>query len=313
MKRALLIGLLATMGCMSADQFRGAAPSQDAVKLNLPTGGSIAGASERGPISPQVPLVIGQRAGFYTITRAVTDVVNGGVAITLLVLEAIVDQQPTTITLNHAEWGPYTDALSPSTWKFDVDKVGAEDFTYTLSGKPKTAADSAYAAVISGKAHVVSRVVGSGDFTIDFAALASTDPANHKAQGQISAHYDNTTFPRVVEVAFKGFDDGNGSYTPDGALYKYTENADHSGEFDFVAKGDVDHDPAAVPEVLAMKSRWLPTGQGVSAVQASGGSLAAPQTAAECWDASFAETYFTDTWNSADTQGNPASCSPSLQ
>lgn len=308
MKRFLLIGFLAT-GCMNtADQFRGAAPSQEAVKLNLPTNG--VAASERGPISPQT---IGQRAGFYVITRTVTGVVNGGVALTLLVLEAIVDQQPTVLTLNHAEWGPYTDALSPSTWKFDVDKVGAEDYTYRLSGKPKNASDSAYAAVISGKAHVVSRVVGSGDFSVDFAALASTDPASHKAHGTVSAHYDNTTFPRVVEVAFKGFDDGNGSYTPDGALYKYTENADHSGEFDFVAKADVDHDPAATLEVLAMKSRWLPTGQGVSAVTASGGSLATTATAAECWDANFNETYFTDTWNSNDTQGNPSSCSPSLQ
>lgn len=307
MKRAFLLAMLAT-GCVNtADQFRAAAPSHAAVTLNLPSSGL--GAAERGPASPQV---IGQRAGFYTITRGVTVVVNAGVGATLLLLEAIVDQQPTTLSLNHAEWGPYTDALSPSTWKFDVTKVGAEDYTYALSGKPKAAPDSAYQAVISGKAHAVSRTVGSGDFSIDFAALAATDPASHKAHGTITAHYDNTTFPRVVEVAFKGFDDGNGSYTPDGALYKYVENADHSGEFDFVAKDDVDHDPAATPEVLAMKSRWLPTGQGVSAVQASGGSLTATATAAECWDASFAETYFTDTWNPSDTQGNPSSCSPSL-
>jgi hypothetical protein len=307
MKRALLIALFAT-GCVNtADQFRAAAPTQAAVTLNLPSSG--VSASERGPVSPQV---IGQRAGFYSITRAVTVVVNGGVGVTLLLLEAIVAQEPTTIGLNHAEWGPYTDALSPSTWKFDVNKVGAIDYTYALSGKPKTAPDSAYQAVISGSAHAVSRTVGSGDFSIAFAALAATDPNNHKAQGGITAHYDNTSFPRVVEVAFKGFDDGNGSYTPDGALYKYVENADHSGEFDFVAKGDVDHDALAMPEVLAMKSRWLPTGQGVSAVSASGGSLAAPATAAECWSASFAETYFTDTWNASDTQGNPSSCSPAL-
>ena len=50
----------------------------------------------------------------------------------------------------------------------------------------------------------------------------------------LAVHYDNTASPRVVTVAFKGFDDGNGSYTPDSALYSYAENSDLSGNFSFV-------------------------------------------------------------------------------
>ena len=50
----------------------------------------------------------------------------------------------------------------------------------------------------------------------DFTALHALDPGN-KAQGAIAVHYDNTGSPRVVEVAFKDFDDGNGSYTPNDA------------------------------------------------------------------------------------------------
>ena len=309
MKRLALIAILAG-GCMSpVDEFRGAAPSAQTVSLNVPAGASSSTASVPTARDGAAPETLGQRATFYEITRGVTTVVNGGVGVTLLVLEAIVAQQPTTITVDHATWGPYTGALDPTTWKFDVAKVGTSDFSYVLSGKPRNAADTAYVEIIKGQAHVVSRTVGSGDFVFDFSALHQLDSTN-KSQGSISVHYDNTGSPRVVEVAFKAFDDGNGSYTPDDALYKYSEAVDHSGSFEFVTKADVDHDPAGVPETLAIKSEWLATGQGRSNAGASGGSLTADATLEECWSATFQRTYFTDSWNPSDTEGDPASCKP---
>ncbi len=306
MKRYALIALLLG-GCMSpVDQFRGAAPSAQTVALNVPAGATASTASLKDGASPET---IGQRATFYEITRGVTAVVNGGVGVTLLVLEAIVDQQPTTLTADHATWGPYTGALDAVTWKFDVSKVGTIDYSYVLSAKPRNAADTAYVAIISGQAHVISRVVGSGDFKFDFSSLHQLDPSN-KSQGEIDVHYDNTGSPRVVQVAFKGFDDGNGSYTPDDALYQYAENTDHSGSFSFVTKADVDNDPLRVQETVGIKSEWLSTGQGKSDVAATGGSLAADATLEECWSASFQRTYFTDSWNPASTEGDPASCKP---
>ncbi len=307
MKRLALVALLLG-GCMSpVDEFRGAAPAAQTVSLNVPAGAAASTASLGDGATPEV---IGQRATFYEITRGVTAVVNGGVGVTLLLLEAITAQQPTTLTIDHATWGPYTGALSPTTWKFDVAKVGTLDYSYVLSGKPKAADDSAYAAVIAGKAHVISRTVGSGDFKFDFSALHTLDPDGNKSQGSITVHYDNTGSPRVVDVAFSGFDDGNGSYTPDDAVYQYAENADHSGNFSFVTKADVDHDPLHVQETVGIKSEWLGTGQGKSNAGASGGSLAADATLEECWSSSFARTYFTDSWNPAETEGDPASCKP---
>ena len=306
MKRYALIALLLG-GCMSpVDQFRGAAPAAQTVALNVPAGATASTASLKDGASPET---IGQRATFYEITRGVTAVVNGGVGVTLLVLEAIVDQQPTTLTADHATWGPYTGALDPVTWKFDVSKVGTIDYAYVLSAKPRNAADTAYVAIISGQAHVISRVVGSGDFKFDFSSLHQLDPSN-KSQGEIDVHYDNTGSPRVVDVAFKGFDDGNGSYTPDDAAYKFAENGDHSGSFEFVTKADVDHDPLHTQETVGIKSVWLSTGQGDSHVAATGGSLASDATLEECWSASFQRTYFTDSWNPAETEGDPASCKP---
>ncbi|MGZ3442700.1 MAG: hypothetical protein ACXVDD_24430 [Polyangia bacterium] len=289
-------------GCMSpVEQFRGAAPASQVVSLNIPAGAGASSASEQAD-------VIGQRATFYEITRGVTVIVNGGVGVTLLLLQAITDQQPTTLTADHATWGPYTGALDPNTWKFDVSKVGPIDYSYVLSGKPRNGSDSEYKAVIAGKAHVISRIVGSGDFLFDFTALASL--GGSKATGGITVHYDNTGSPRVVEVAFKDFSDGNGNYTPNDALYKYSENSDKSGSFEFVTKADVDHDPLRVQEVVGIKSVWLSTGQGKSNAGATGGSLANDATLEECWNGSFARTYFTDSWNPAETEGDPASCKP---
>jgi hypothetical protein len=307
MKRYALIALVLS-GCMSPlDEFRGAAPAAQTVSLNVPAG---AGASTGSVKEGATPEIIGQRATMFEITRGVTAIVNGGVGVTLLVLEAIVDGQPTTLTATHATWGPHTGALDPTTWKFDVSKVGTSDYSYVLSAKPRNSDDTHYAAIISGNAHVVSRVVGSGDFVFDFSSLHALDP-NNKSQGTISVHYDNTASPRVVVVAFKDFDDGNGNYTPNDALYKYSENSDRSGSFEFVAKGDVDHDPLGVQETLAIKSVWLSTGQGRSDVAAGGGSLAVGSaTLEECWDTHFGRSYFTDSWNSADTEGSAASCKP---
>lgn len=306
MKRYALIALLLG-GCMSpVEEFRGAAPSAQTVSLDVPAGvGSSSSSTKEGA----TPETIGQRAFFYELTRGVTTIVNGGVGVTLLLLESITDHQPTTLTADHATWGPYTAALSPTTWKFDVAKTGSSDYSYVLSGKPKSADDTAYQAVIAGSAHVVSRVVGSGDFLFDFNALHALDDGS-KAVGGIAVHYDNTASPRIVQVAFKDFADGNGNYTPNDALYKYSENGDHSGSFEFVTKADVDHDPLGVQEVVGIKSAWLSTGQGKSDVGATGGSLAAAATLEECWNADFARTYFTDSWNASDTEGDPASCKP---
>jgi hypothetical protein len=306
MKRYAIIALLLA-GCQSPlEEFRGAAPSSQVVALNIPAGASASTASSLK--DGATPELLGQRATFFEITRGVTAIVNGGVGVTLLLLEAITDQQPTTLTADHATWGPYTGALDVNTWKFDVSKSGPIDYSYVLSGKPRGADDSAYKAIIAGKAHVISRVVGSGDFLFDFTALASL--GGSKAQGGIAVHYDNTGSPRVVEVAFKDFADGNGNYTPNSALYKYAENGDHSGSFEFVTKADVDHDPLRVQETVSIKSEWLGTGQGKSNAGATGGSLAADATLEECWNTSFQRTYFTDSWNPSETEGDPASCKP---
>ena len=72
----------------------------------------------------------------------------------------------------------------------------------------------------------------------------------------------------------------------------------------------LDVDPLRVQETVSIKSEWLGTGQGKSNASATGGSLAADATLEECWNTSFQRTYFTDSWNSSETEGDAASCKP---
>jgi hypothetical protein len=301
MKRALILAV-ALAGCGDpADSFRAAAPSHAAVSLDAP------GDANKTTASASAASV-GQRAAFYEITRAITLVVNGGVGVTLQLLETLTDLPPASVTATEAVWGPWTPEHSLLTWKFVVDKIGASDYQHTLSAKLIIAPDSSYAAIISGKAHVVSRFVGSGDFVFDFSPLRILDPAV-KQQGGVTVHYDNSGDPRVVDVGFKAFTDGNGTYTPDGATYHFVERNDHSGSFSFVAQADVDHDPLGTLETASIVSKWAATGQGRSDIQASGGSLVnATASATECWDSSFARTYFTDSWNPTSTEGDASTC-----
>jgi hypothetical protein len=298
--RRIALGFLLLAGCFpNSDPFKNATPSAKMTQINVP--GAAAGASAIAHGGK--PQTLGQTAGMYELTRGIAIVVNGGVAIILGTLEAIVDNPSTTHTATTAEWGPYTPALSPVTWKLDVQQVGAQDYTYALRGKPKAADDSQYQTVLAGSSHVVSEVVGSGDFTLDFDIAHALDPTS-LARGQITVHYDNTGDPRVVDVSFKAFDDGKGGTPPDGAMYHYAEHADTSGNLAFAAYDDFDHD--GTKEMVTLTSRWLASGQGRSDGTATGGSLLVTANVEECWDASFLETYYSDSVHGS--QGDASSC-----
>jgi len=306
MKRALILAL-ALAGCGDpADGFRNAAPSQAAVSLNAP-GNNGSTTSSAGTVSAET---VGQRATFYELTRAITLVVNGSVGVTLQLLATLTDLPPASVTATEAVWGPYTPEHSLLTWKYVLDKTGADDYSYVLYTKLLIAPDTNYTPIITGKAHVVSRFVGSGDFQLAFSPLRLLDPTV-KEQGDVTVHYDNTAAPRVVDVTFHAFTDGNGTYTPDGAAYKFQENADHSGNFSFVAQADVDHDLAGILETASITSKWTSTGQGRSDISANGGSLGVgAASATECWGATYARTYFTDSWNPSSTEGDVTTCIP---
>jgi hypothetical protein len=288
-------------GSSSSDPFKASLPSQSSTALTVPGGGSATAS-----VGESQQALLGATAQFYLITRTVTRDVNGLVGAILALVEHITDDPASARDANRAVWGPLTDALSPATYLLVVEKVGPSDYHYVLTGKPKGADDTAYQAVLAGAAHVVDEAHGSGDFLADFSAAHALDPTA-QATGGIAVHYDNTSNPRVVEVGFKDFVGKTGE-APNNALYRFAEHPDHSGNFEFAALTDIDHDGQDL-ELLAILSRWSGDGRGRSDVSATGGSLGTITVVVEeCWDAAFAESYYTDNLGIAPTSGDPASC-----
>jgi hypothetical protein len=292
MKRLYLLSLVGSSivaGCGSSSQseFTSAVPRQSALTLAVPQNGS-------------------GSASLYTLTRDISRAVNGGVAAILGRIEFITDHPPAQHDANRAVWGPMTSGLDPAEWTLVVEKVADHQYHYVLAGKPRGADDSQYQPVMGGHANVADEAHGSGDFLLHFSAIHALD-ATIQSQGGIAVHYDNTGDPRNVEVAFQDFSDSAGRM-PRNALYRYAEDPDHSGNFEFATQQDLDGD-GATREDLAIVSRWDATGAGRSDAVATGGSLAdLVAHAEECWDTSFDETYYTDNLHIKPTEGDPASC-----
>ena len=60
-----------------------------------------------------------------------------------------------------------------------------------------------------------------------------------------------------------------------------------------------------------MTSGWRPDGSGRAVTVVSGGELAGPEQAIECWDARGVTTYELKTWKGTE-EGDPESC-PTLR
>jgi hypothetical protein len=287
------------VGCSAPkDEFATATPSASALSINVPQSGSTDGANSSA--------LLGDKPGLYTFTRDVSRAVNDGVGDILARIEFVTDHPPSRKSGNAEEWGPFSRALDPAEWTLHVEKAADGSYNYALAGKPKGADDSQYKVVMGGHAVVVNDTHGSGEFLLDFSARAALDPSV-KSTGQIFVHYDNTSNPRNVEVAFKDFSDAAG-VMPRDALYRYAEHPDHSGNFEFVTLQDIDHD-GATKELVGILSRWNASGAGRSDAAATGGSLAdLTLHVEECWDGSFGETYYHDNLDINPTEGDPQSC-----
>src|SRR5712692_2611171 len=179
MKRMYLLALplaISACGGSSLDAIRNGMPTSDTVQLRVPTQSGQALEAVGQP--PQA--VRGQTSEFYRLTRDVTVVVNLGTAVVLGLVKAITDNPPTSFQGHVAIWGPFTDPLSPNTYKLTVTDNGHHQYSYELEGKAKLDPDSAYKVILSG-VHVAAtdssghpiRGFGSGTFLIDWDAAHS--------------------------------------------------------------------------------------------------------------------------------------------
>lgn len=298
MKRSSILSialLVAAAGCGSDeaafDAYRRAVPTSAALSVEVPASAPQAAS---GQLSQALST---ERAGLYRLTYDVSRQANGWIGAGLVVVEAIVAYPPTSFENNRAVWGPFTPALEPLAWTLEVTKTGDETYAYTLSARDKDAANDKPETILSGIS------VGEegdkpgfdgfrGQYTLDFTKLHALDPDLYEETGTLRAGYDLTGDQRRLELTLQSFVEDGGA--PKDAAYSYLERADGSGEFRIAGITDLEENGSAEEHVV-VRSAWTAQGAGRADAQFSGGNLNASVDATECWDPSFARSFYQDT------------------
>jgi len=310
MKRLLLTAALTLTACgglqSEADEFRNASPSRQGVEIKVPDNGK---ALEAGDVASTQQALLGETAGCYTLTRGITVSVNVGTAAILKMVEEIVSYDPTTLGQDQAVWGPWTDALSPNTFKFTVNKVGA-NYDYALEAKGKSEDDAKYRKILFGHHEPgAAAKQGKGSFTLDW-NLAGQLPEHGKEVGSADFTYERTAKLDVnIGVAFHQVKDDETGKLVD-ATYRFEQLAGGTGAFEFVLFKDIAGLPSNTAKVErhAVKSRWQNTGAGRCDIKFSEGDIVNPVTATECWGNTFLQTYYSDSLNITAPQGKETDC-----
>jgi hypothetical protein len=316
MKRLVLVcasvGLVtaAAAGCgqgNSGDDFRGGVPTRDAVSLQVP------GADATGALTIQggsgttgvTSALLGDRADTYVTTRTITATVNGGTYSVLTLVKTIIDYPPSSVSGNVAVWGPYTDALSPNTWRLTVTRLAPHQFAWLFEARAKTDPDTAFMTIISGT-HTEAvgpdgrgvEGFGNGDFAINWDATQKL-PEHDNNVGNAAFTYARPSIsdPVTVAVNFTGIQDHTTGEIFN-AVYAYAATPGAGGDLQYAADQDVTPGPGptgTAKEHLTVHSRWQETGAGRCDVKIAGGDLAATYpdgvVGSECWDSNFASVY----------------------
>jgi hypothetical protein len=257
----------------------------------------------------------GNLAKWYAFTRGVRDGVNVVTRDVLAGVWLIVHSEPSSVGADHAEWGPYSDALDPVSYRFRVERVAAGEYAYSLEGRPKaSSSDADYRAVLSGTGYGrLDERHGDGTFTIDLEVARALDPLKHRAEsGTVTIRHDLPAniarslgaLPRIISA----------DITPTGGAWLHVEsraNSDLTGSLDVDAHADTDDSKATSLEDVTVQSRWLSSGAGRADITVAGGDLPANipvVSASECWGSDFARVYYADSVSLEPESGEAAAC-----
>ena len=274
-------------------EMKSAIPTAEQVKINLPAGSA---------------RQLGQLAEWYTATRDVTRMFNGGSAWVLLLIHTIVQFPVTTVSGDTYTWGPWSDALDPAEYKLDVRDVGDGTYEYKLSGRSKTQPGSQFEVVIDGLADPrPGELKGKGQFLLDFDASRRVNPVDAgDERGTVTATYDLAA--RHLDLDIESVDDRGQPVLAD---YAYNETADGGGDMIFNINGQAGG--GTKEEQITLRSRWKNTGAGRADARLAGGDLPAAATASECWDTSFRRVFYSDSLNFSPTEGVQTACAFATQ
>lgn len=299
----LTTAVMAGAGCRKTDDeaFRGGVPTREAVVLHLP-GAPDDGGGSTTSTGPTQSALLGEKADTYTVTRTATAIVNGGTWAVLSLMRTIVSYPATSHAVDEAVWGPYTDPLSPNTWRLTVTRVLPHQFHWVFEARGKTEGDATFRTIVSGD-HTAAvdaqddpvEGFGNGMFLIDWDA-AATLPEHDTNQGKAAFTYSRLTPDAVVtvDVDFTGIKDQTTGETFN-ALYRYSSTPGQGGQLGYAE--DKDNFPGPGPtgtakEHFTIHSRWTEDGVGRCDLEDQGGDLMSTVGhGSECWDSSFASVY----------------------
>jgi hypothetical protein len=254
-------------------------------------------------------------AKWYAFTRGVRDGVNVVTRDVLASVWLIVHSAPSDASEDHAEWGPYTDALDPASYRFRVERVAPGEYDYTLEGRPKaSSSDADYRAVLQGRGYGrLDPRHGDGSFTIDLDAARALDPLRHQDDsGTVTITHDlPATIDRNLGALPRTI---SADVNPEGESWLHVRsqaNADSTGALDVDAHADTDDSKATLLEDISVQSRWNANGAGRADISVAGGDLPATVplvSATECWGTDFSRIYYSDSVTFEPTFGDATSC-----
>ncbi|HUK65448.1 MAG TPA: hypothetical protein VLV17_01375 [Anaeromyxobacteraceae bacterium] len=262
-------GGTSSSGTLTAEEARNAIPSSSQAQIAVPDASSVA-------TGPQAKVSLSTvEAPFAADTVYFATAVNGSVAFTLGIVQAVVQWPPTSCSGNSCTWGPGAGPLDLNYYKLVVTKVANQDYAWSLEGDPKSDTTNTFVTFISGEAFTTGiKDVGHGTLDIDMDAANQLHYLTPPTQvGKIQAQYDNRSGANL-SVQFLGTKDSDG-VNLDNAAYQYTANSS-GGDLQLAVEN------LGTTAELQLNSRWTTTGAGRGDAQVT--TPAATYTESQCWD-----------------------------
>lgn len=305
MRAALpLASFLALTACTdvgpdSADDMLELVPTEDKVTINLPV-------AEASPTAKSAT----DFAEYYSVTRGVTEHVNGLITWTLGTVSYVTSTYPPTWSddaTREAVWGPWSDSgLDPVETGVWVREEDDGSHTWAVFFVPRGGnVETDAVPVITGIVDAGSTAEeATGLFYIDFTTAGEMDPAILALGGfYVEYAYDPAGVDAVA--GYEAFGENNDS--PVDALYAYSEDYEGAGYMDLAWLEEISG--SGSEELLTMRTRWEATGDGRSDATVSGGDLGDTVVyASECWGNDFQTSFWTDTIGYREGVGAESDC-----
>jgi hypothetical protein len=293
-----------------ADQFRTGVPRAATITMSVPGSAS---SGQALTVESQSQALLNETAEWYTTTRAVTRVVNGGALAVGALVNLIIKYPPTSTTQNEAVWGPWEDPLDPVAWKVTITRVAEHMYHYAFEGRPRTDPTAAFVIVLAGThkpaLNAQGREVegfGDGDFTLDWDARATLpQPDGNVGKADYIYSHPGVGQPVNITAHFRQVKDDNNPGNKNDADYAFAQQPGGPGSMDFVLIPSATGSPLWDRGVV--HSRWQFTGEGRTDAQLLQTNV--PVFAvSECWDKNYASVYKQDSLPGSDSWGLESSC-----